>query len=146
MQTIMFQPAQVLPYKEILTAVENLKGVLDVDTVKGCYSGMAAYPVTGCYGACYAATTAKLYGRDFTVAVSRRPVPWSWREVWRQVRDFHANWYRIGTAGDPCHDWENTVAVSRRPAPWSWREVWRQVRDFHANWYRIGTAGDPCHD
>ena len=44
MQTIMFEAAKVLPYKPILTAVENLKGVLDVDTVKGCYSGMAAYP------------------------------------------------------------------------------------------------------
>lgn len=110
-QAVMFEVAQTMPYRQVLTAIENRKGVLDVDTVKGCYSGMAAYPVTGCYGACYAATTAKMYGRDFTVAVSRRPAPWSWREVWRQVRDFHANWYRIGTAGDPCHDWENTVAV-----------------------------------
>jgi hypothetical protein len=110
-QTIMFEPAKALPYKEVLTATENRKGVLDVDTVKGCYSGMRAYPITGCYGACYAATTAKLYGRDFTVAVSRRPAPWSWRDVWRQVSEFPANWYRIGTAGDPCHDWENTVAV-----------------------------------
>lgn len=100
-----------LPYKPVLTASENLKGVLDVDTVKGCYSGMAAYPGTGCYGACYAATTAKLYGRNFTVAVSRKPAPWSWRTVWNQVKDFDANWYRIGTAGDPCHDWENTVSV-----------------------------------
>lgn len=100
-----------LPYKPVLTASENLKGVLDVDTVKGCYSGMAAYPGTGCYGACYAATTAHQYGRDFTVAVSRKPAPWSWRTVWQQVRDFDANWYRIGTAGDPCHDWDNTVEV-----------------------------------
>lgn len=112
MQPVLFDVGRkVLPYKPVLTAVENLKGVLDVDTVKGCYSGMAAYPGTGCYGACYAATTAKQYGRDFTIAVSRIPAPWSWREVWRQVRDFRANWYRIGTAGDPCHDWENTVKV-----------------------------------
>ena len=98
-------------YKPVLTASTNRKGVLDVDTVKGCYSGMAAYPGTGCYGACYAATTAKLYGLDFTVAVSRRPSPWSWRTVWRQVKEFDANWYRIGTAGDPSHDWDNTVDV-----------------------------------
>ena len=111
-QTIMFaihqDPKQYLP---VLTASENFKGVLDVDTVKGCYSGMAAYPGTGCYGACYAATTAKQYGRDFSIAVSRKPAPWSWRSVWRQVRDYRGNWYRIGTAGDPCHDWANTVAV-----------------------------------
>lgn len=111
-QAILFDAGrEVLPYLPVLTVSENLKGVLDVDTVKGCYSGMAAYPGTGCYGACYAAKTAKQYGRDFTIAVSRKPAPWSWREVWRQVRDFHANWYRVGTAGDPCHDWENTVTV-----------------------------------
>jgi hypothetical protein len=98
-------------YLPVLTAAPNRKGVLDVDTVKGCYHGMAAYPGTGCYGACYAATTAKLYGRDFSVSVSRTPAPWSWRQVWRQVRDFNAAWYRVGTAGDPCHDWENTVEV-----------------------------------
>lgn len=98
-------------YLPVLTAAPNRKGVLDVDTVKGCYHGMAAYPGTGCYGACYAATTAKLYGRDFSVSVSRTPAPWSWRQVWRQVRDFNADWYRVGTAGDPCHDWENTVEV-----------------------------------
>jgi hypothetical protein len=135
-QTIMFKAAEVLPYKQVLTAVVNLKGVLDVDTVKGCYSGMAAYPGTGCYGACYAATTAKLYGRDFTVAVSRRPAPWSWREVWRQVREFRANWYRIGTAGDPCHDWENTVAVCEMLASTGKHPViitkhWQTIGDCH---------------
>jgi hypothetical protein len=36
-------------YLPILTVVENEKGVLDVDTVKGCTSGMRAYPGTGCY-------------------------------------------------------------------------------------------------
>lgn len=51
-QVVMFVNRDVLPYKPVLTATENLKGVLDVDTVKGCFSGMAAYPGTGCYGAC----------------------------------------------------------------------------------------------
>lgn len=111
MSAVLFELGKPLPYKPVLTASENLKGVLDVDTVKGCYSGMSAYPGTGCYGNCYAATTAKMYGRDFTVSVSRKPAPWSWREVWRQVQEFRGNWYRVGTAGDPSADWENTVEV-----------------------------------
>lgn len=137
MQEILFALGRdALPYKPVLTASENLKGVLDVDTVKGCYSGMRAYPVTGCYGACYAATTAKMYGRDFTIAVSRRPAPWSWREVWRQVRDFGANWYRIGTAGDPCHDWDNTVFVCEMLASTGKHPViitkhWQALGDGH---------------
>lgn len=137
MQNLIFKEESTpLPYKPVLTASENLKGVLDVDTVKGCYSGMAAYPGTGCYGACYAATTAKLYGRDFTVAVSRKPAPWSWRTVWNQVKEFPGNWYRIGTAGDPCHDWDNTVSVcemlkSTGKHPVIITKHWQKLTDDH---------------
>jgi hypothetical protein len=107
----LFGMSSEAPYLPVLTAALNRKGVLDVDTVKGCREGMRAYPVTGCYGACYAAKTARLYGRDFSVSVSRRPAPWAWRQVWAQVRDHPASWYRVGTAGDPSHDWDNTVEV-----------------------------------
>ena len=98
-------------YLPILTAVENGKGVLDVDTVKGCTFGMGTYPNGGCYGECYAAKTAARYGIDFTVAVSRRMDHRTWRDVFCIVRDHPASWYRVGTAGDPSHDWENTVLV-----------------------------------
>lgn len=98
-------------YLPILTAVENGKGVLDVDTVKGCTLGMQAYPTGGCYGECYAAKTATRYGIDFTHSVTRQMNHRSWRDVFCLVRDHSATWYRIGTAGDPSHDWENTVAV-----------------------------------
>ena len=33
------------------------------------------------------------------------------------IRDFPANWYRIGTAGDRCHDWENTLEVIEAMQP-----------------------------
>lgn len=39
-------------YLPLITAVENQKGVLDVDTVKGCASGMNAHPNGGCYDDC----------------------------------------------------------------------------------------------
>lgn len=112
-QTCMFGQVEA-QYRPILTASENRKGVLDVDTVKGCSMGMANYPEGGCYGVCYAATTARQYQRDFSVSVSRRPGIKSFPGVWQKVRDNRANWYRIGTAGDPCHDWENTVSVCER--------------------------------
>jgi hypothetical protein len=98
-------------YQPLLTASENQKGVLDVDTVKGCALGMRAYPGTGCYGECYAQKTAARYGVDFTVSVSRKLTPWNRREVFFAIQSFPASWYRIGTAGDPCHDWENTLEV-----------------------------------
>lgn len=98
-------------YLPILTAVENGKGVLDVDTVKGCSLGMLAYPHGGCYGECYAAKTAARYGIDFSTSVTRQMNHRSWRDVFCIVRDHPATWYRVGTAGDPSHDWEHTVAV-----------------------------------
>lgn len=98
-------------YKNILTAVENQKGVLDIDTVKGCTFGMLAHPNGGCYDECYANKIASRYGIDFSVAVSRKMSHKVWRDVFCTVRDFHASWYRIGTAGDPSHDWENTISV-----------------------------------
>lgn len=98
-------------YLPVLSAVENAKGVLDVDTVKGCSIGMRRYPNGGCYGECYAAKTANLYGIDFATSVSRRLFPFHWVDIFCKVRDHHSSWYRIGTAGDPCHDWENTIEI-----------------------------------
>ena len=98
-------------YLPILTAAENQKGVLDVDTVKGCTLGMRAQPGVGCYGECYANKIAERYGIDFTVSVSRKLTPWNRTAIFCAVRDFAASWYRVGTAGEPCHDWNNTLEV-----------------------------------
>jgi hypothetical protein len=65
----------------------------------------------GCYGECYANKTASRYGIDFSVSVSRKIHPYNRADVFCAVRDFDAYWYRIGTAGDPCHDWDNTLEV-----------------------------------
>jgi hypothetical protein len=98
-------------YRPFITAVENQKGVLDVDTVKGCTLGMRARPEGGCYGECYANKIAERYGIDFTVSVSRKLTPENRTSIFCTVRDHPAYWYRIGTAGEPCHDWDNTAEV-----------------------------------
>jgi hypothetical protein len=106
-------------YNPVLTVAENRKGVLDVDTVKGCSFGMTAYPDGGCYGECYAAKTAALYGIDFTVAVSRQFCDREHRDaIVKQMLALPATWYRVGTAGDPSHDWVHTIAVMR-PLRWT---------------------------
>jgi len=99
-------------YLPVLTVVKNGKGVVDVDTVKGCTLGMQAYPKGGCYGECYANKSAIRYGFDFGISVSRKILD---REhlatLTRQMNGYDTPWYRIGTSGDPCHDWENTLIV-----------------------------------
>lgn len=62
----------MMDYDDKLTATINRKGVLDIDTVKGCRSGVKIYPNGGCYGLCYAFKMAAVYGFDFSKSVSRK--------------------------------------------------------------------------
>ena len=98
-------------YNPVITVRENAKGVLDVDTVKGCTLGMKAYPNGGCYGECYASKTASFYGFDFKRSVTRRLFNADIPKIFCTVRDHPSAWYRIGTFGDPCHAWEETVVI-----------------------------------
>ena len=99
-------------YSHVLTVTRNGKGVIDVDTVKGCTLGMGAYPDGGCYNECYANKTAYRYGLDFTKSISRKIID---REhlatITKLMNTFDTTWYRIGTSGDPSHDWNNTIVV-----------------------------------
>lgn len=104
-------PRQYLP---VLTISENRKGVLGIDSVKGCSAGMSAYPKGGCYGECYACKISKRTGIDFTKSVSRRYYgQWHKSTLCLTLNKFNHNWYRIGVMGDPCHDWENTISVCK---------------------------------
>lgn len=97
-------------YSNALTVDINEKGVLDVDTVKGCTAGMSARPGTGCYGACYAAKIAKFRGFDFARAVTRTIHSRAQaRAIERAVAAAPQGFFRIGVMGDPCHAWEETV-------------------------------------
>lgn len=107
-------PAGPRPYLPVITIEKNGKGVIDVDTVKGCTLGMRARPGGGCYDECYAAKTAKRYGIDFATSVSRQFMGREHRDTLiKRLLTFPETWYRIGTFGDPCHDWTHTIAVIR---------------------------------
>ena len=129
-------------YQKVITAVMNGKGVLDVDTVKGCTMGMKAYPEGGCYGECYALKNAIRYGIDFSVSVSRK---FMWREhlntVTRIMNTYNTPWYRIGTAGDPCHDWDNTVTACNalrhtKKVPVIITKHWNALSDDHISRFK----------
>jgi len=122
-------------YKSVLTVSLNGKGVLDVDTVKGCQMGLVAYPNGGCYGECYACKTAKRYGIDFATSVSRKLYPSTKADIFFSVKKHYATWYRIGTAGDPSHDWDNTISVceylqNTGKTPVIITKHWKELSDF----------------
>jgi len=98
-------------YKDTLTAVVNRKGVLDVDPVKGCSCGMEKYPNGGCYGLCYAAKIASGYGMDFSKSITRKNIDRV--NIEKTVMCHKLPWFRIGTMGDPSHDWDFTVDVCK---------------------------------
>jgi hypothetical protein len=98
-------------YAKRLTVEVNGKGVMDIDTVKGCSLGMKARPGVGCYGNCYANKIASTYGYDFPVSVSRKIIPEEMASIEKKIKAHPSNWFRIGTMGDPSHDWSGTVDV-----------------------------------
>ncbi len=97
-------------YNPHLSASLNRKGVLDIDTVKGCELGMVAHPSGGCYGLCYAQRMAKAYGYNFSKSVSRK-INGNHIDIERIVKKHHLSWFRTGNMGDPSHDWDNTIDV-----------------------------------
>ena len=120
-------------YANILTAEINDKGVLDVDAVKGCTLGIRKREL-GCYDACYAATIARFRGIDFGHSVTRKVVSYSHaRAIERTVKAAPQGFFRVGTMGDPCHDWAATVDVIEWLAPFATPVVvtkhWRTASD-----------------
>jgi hypothetical protein len=132
-------PVSNRTYGPFLTIELNRKGVLDIDTVKGCSLGMAAYPNGGCYGECYAAKGCKRSGIDFAKSVSRRlHTNWHRSTMKRLMGESGLSWYRIGTAGDPSHDWGNTTHVIRALRPMDMTPVvvskfWKPPTDEQVN-------------
>lgn len=118
-------------YRPVLTVSENIKGVLDVDTVKGCTMGIAANPAGGCYGLCYAHKMAACRGLDFSHSVSRQPLDRDVEAIESVVKNHAATWFRVGTMGDPSHDWPLTLYVcewlGRFKTPVIVTKHWREV-------------------
>ena len=119
-------------YKPVLTAVENGKGCLDVDTVKGC--AHAADVLNGCYGACYAVKTARFRGIDFSRPVVRRIHGSAHaRRIEHAVRNAPQGFFRVGTMGDPSYAWGHTLRIIEWLAPLAMPVIvtkhWRTLDD-----------------
>jgi hypothetical protein len=98
-------------YLNTLTASVNKKGVLDIDTVKGCSCGMQKYH-NGCYGVCYANGAAKARGYDFSKTVFRNDFR-NAQKIINMLKKHKLEWFRIGTMGDPCHNWGLTLRICK---------------------------------
>ncbi len=140
-------------YNSVLSATVNRKGVLDIDTVKGCSFGIKKYPKGGCYGLCYAHKIASCYGYDFSKSIIRKNI--NTRIIENIVKHHKLPWFRIGTMGDPSYDWNFTVCVcewlGRFKTPVIVTKHWAAMSDTHIEALRkcgavVNTSTSPLDD
>lgn len=100
-------------YSTKISLTHNSRGVYSLDPIFGCASGMAEQKA-GCYGDCYAAKSAKLYGYDFKKNVLRSfQNPLHLREVTNAISRIPLDFVRMGTMGEPSEDWAHTVGICK---------------------------------
>lgn len=101
-------------YKDIISLSKNGRGIWDLDTIKGCSSGIAL-DKKGCYGDCYAFKTANRYGIDFSKSIRRKFIDNSHRQsIINQIEKIDMKFIRIGCAGDPSEDWQHTIDIIKQ--------------------------------
>jgi hypothetical protein len=98
-------------YKSLISLSKNERGIWDLDTIKGCKSGMLETE-GGCYGDCYAYKTAKRYGIDFTKSIERHFEDEAHRKyIVNQIEKIDMDFIRIGCSGDPSENWNHTINI-----------------------------------
>lgn len=101
-------------YKSIISLSKNERGIWDLDTIKGCKSGLEENP-NGCYGDCYAYKIAKRYGIDFSQSIERHFENESHKlSIIRQIEKIDMPFIRIGCSGDPSENWEHTINIIKQ--------------------------------
>ncbi len=99
------------PYSNKISLLKNDRGIYYIDTSVGCASGMNATE-GGCYGDCYAAKFAKVYGYDFSTTVLRHfENKQHERQILSQIAKIRMPFIRIGASGDPSENWQHTVNI-----------------------------------
>jgi hypothetical protein len=101
-------------YKNIISLSKNERGIWDLDTIKGCESGLKEND-KGCYNDCYAYKTAKRYGIDFSKSIERNFENETHRQsIVRQIERIDMPFIRIGCAGDPSENWQHTLNIIKQ--------------------------------
>jgi len=98
-------------YKSVISLSKNERGIWDLDTIKGCNSGLNEN-INGCYNDCYAYKTAKRYGIDFSKSIERHFENELHRKnIVNQIERIDMPFIRIGCSGDPSENWEHTLNI-----------------------------------
>lgn len=98
-------------YSENITLTVNKRGVLVLDTIMGCASGVKDSKY-GCYNDCYSARRANMYGYDFSVNILRKFKNENHRNsIIKKINKSSFPFLRIGNSGDPSENWGHTISI-----------------------------------
>lgn len=98
-------------YSNTIALIKNSRGIYCLDTSMGCESGLKQ-DVRGCYGDCYAAKSAKIYGYDFGKTILRHfQGEHHKRKIINQINNVKLDFIRIGCSGDPSENWEHCLKI-----------------------------------
>lgn len=98
-------------YKNKITLTRNGRGIYSLDTIIGCNSGLKE-DKKGCFGDCYAARNAKIYGYDFSKNVLRSFENEKHKKsIIKKINNLDFEFIRIGNSGDPSENWEHTISI-----------------------------------
>ncbi len=98
-------------YSPIISLTKNSRGIYSLDPSIGCNSGMSN-EIGGCFGECYAAKSAKLYGYDFSKTILRDfKDEGHMRKIVAGINRVKLDFIRMGTSGDPSENWDHTVKI-----------------------------------
>jgi len=101
-------------YKNIISLSKNERGIWDLDTIKGCESGLLENS-KGCYNDCYAYKTAKRYGIDFSKSIERNFENEAHKQsIIKKIEKIDMPFIRIGCAGDPSENWQHTINIIKQ--------------------------------
>lgn len=104
-------------YSNVISLTKNSRGIYTLDPIMGCNSGMVENKL-GCYGDCYSAKSAKLYGYDFSKNVLRdfKDRKHLLQTV-KEIRSIELPFVRMGSSGDPSEDWNHTIKICKLISP-----------------------------
>lgn len=103
-------------YKEIITLVQNERGIWDLDPFKWCYY-WTIWESNWCYWICYAARIAKSRWYDFSDVVYRNFENEKHIEsIWKKLKK--VPFVRLWTMCDPSHDWNHTINIVEKIKPY----------------------------
>ena len=101
-------------YSNRISLTKNARGIYSLDTSIGCSSGMANEK-GGCFGDCYAAKSAKIYGYDFNTTILRDFRNEKHRqEILNKINRIKLDFVRVGCSGDPSENWEHFINVIKK--------------------------------